>query len=186
MLSQWKKLRFRNQYKRAWVQPGKNSYKKSYINSNAGYKTAKMQLCLNATLSTSPPDLFCRRKWITYKTSERAGRRNLDSNIGGLGIRLLKRKENDCPKGQETDVRRKDMGRDAGELYSAKDLFPLFSRTPQGYGIWCRKVAAIQVNNQMVNTKRAPTSSRTSGLIRLATTYSRTTAGSYYHRRLRA
>ena len=37
-----------------------------------------------------------------------------------------------------------------------------------------------------INTKRAPTSSRTSGLIRLATTYSRTTAGSYYHRRLRA
>ena len=35
-------------------------------------------------------------------------------------------------------------------------------------------------------TKRAPTSFRTSGLIRLATTYSRTTAGSYYHRRLRA
>ena len=48
------------------------------------------------------------------------------------------------------------------------------------------RTSSAVVRDGHPKTKRAPTSVKISGLIRLATTYSRTTAGSYYHRRLRA
>ena len=50
---------------------------------------------------------------------------------------------------------------------------PLFGHSP----LSCERTS---------QNKRSRTSFRISGSIRLATTYSRTTAGSYYHRRLRA